>query len=157
MKKKIQGNEGERDESDKEDKGREHIDSVDYPTKNQRAPIEGEGEKVGGCESDYIGSSDPVNCIDISSGFNVNNAQGHSQIGRTMTPNVSLEEFFLDLRFPNLELFRNVLVEFSTKKRFEACRRLHLVDSSFMVQCKEAICGQTLCGRTFMSFWGFKV
>ena len=109
-KKKIQGNDVERDESHNEDKEeREPVSNVECPTKNREELIKDEGEKIGGCQSDYIDSSDSGSYIDTSSGSNADDAQCKKSSGaKCYDPNANFEEFFLDLRFPDLRLFKNV-------------------------------------------------
>ena len=65
-------------------------------------------------------SSDPGSYIDTSSGSDADDAQcKKSSMAKCYDPTANFEDFFLDLRFPDLKLFKNVLVEISTRKRFE--------------------------------------
>ena len=116
LKKKIQPSEDKRDEGHNEDKGEgEPVDNVECLAENQRPPSEVKGEKVGGFESDQFDLSDLGSNISTSSGSDADDAQRTKSSRKNYDPNVLLEEIFLDLRFPDLKLFKNVLVEYSTR------------------------------------------
>lgn len=80
-----------------------------------------EGGKASHYQSDYIESSDPGSYEDTSEGSDVDHAKRHSSKSSHYDPNfnMSLDDFYLDLRFGDLKQFKNELVAFSTRKGFE--------------------------------------
>lgn len=75
--------------------------------------------KVAAYESDYIDSSHPRVYLETSGESDVDNARRHKSSRRYYDPSVPLKEFFLDLRFQHLKLFKDALVKYPTKRRFE--------------------------------------
>lgn len=65
----------------------------------------------------------PGSYVDTSEGFNADDARRHKS-----SPNTTLEDFSLDLRFKDLNSFKKELVDFL-----------------LMVQCKKNVYSKTLC------------
>ena len=53
------------------------------------------------------------------SGSDVDDAKRHKSSNKYHDPSVPLVDFFIDLRFDDMKIFKKKLVEFSTRKRFE--------------------------------------
>ena len=63
-------------------------------------------------------SSDPGSYMDTS-GSVADDARRHKSSQKYHDPSVPLVDFFIDLRFDDLKVFKKELVEFSTRKGFE--------------------------------------
>lgn len=75
--------------------------------------------KASGYESDYISSLDPGSYEDTSEGSDIEGKQRYRSSRKMYDHSVPLEDFFLDLRFKDLKLFKNELVDFFVRKGFE--------------------------------------
>ena len=75
--------------------------------------------KVTSYESDYIGFSDPGSYDDTGERSNADDAKRHKSTKKLYNPNVPLEDFCLDVRFPYSKLYKKELVQFLTRERFK--------------------------------------
>lgn len=69
-------------------------------------PNPGDSEKVTGYESEYFDSLDLGSYVDTSETSDADDAKWHKSKDIYYDPNVPLEDFYLDLRFENLKLFK---------------------------------------------------
>lgn len=63
--------------------------------------------KVKGCESDYIMSQNPGSYVDTSEGSATKDIQGNKSSRKMYDLIDPLEDFFLNLKFIDLNLFKN--------------------------------------------------
>lgn len=120
MKKKCMEDNDVHDTSEEGD-GRQHNNAEEGPnldTYNLVDPLIGCG-KVMGYDSDYFVSSDPGSYEDTSQESDADDANRHKSKDIYYDPNAPLEDFYLDLRFDDLKLFKRELVDFSLRKGFE--------------------------------------
>ena len=108
------------DDSDKEHgDARTATDGRDYHTGNANKTHMNESGKVTSYEYDYIDLPDPWSYVDTSGGSDANDVMRHKSSKKFYGLSTQMEDFRLDLKFKDLKMFKNKLVEFSTRKGFE--------------------------------------